>query len=707
MSKQQLKELMKIHYGFDKFRPGQEKAIDNILAGKNSVIIMPTGGGKSLIYQLPALVLEGVTIVISPLIALMKDQVDSLTKVGIPATFINSSIPPNETWQRIKSVSDGHYKILYIAPERFYNKDFINILNNIKVSLFAIDEAHCISQWGHDFRPSYTRLKQSIELVGNPIVVALTATATSEVRKDIVAQLGLNKPEVVLTGFARPNLQFGVIQANGKDKMDLIINAIEKTQHGKGIIYAGTRSNVEEVTNSLVTYGIKASGYHAGLNQEERKNIQDSFMSGNIQVVVATNAFGLGINKKDIRFVIHNNMPGTLEAYYQEAGRAGRDGKSSFCLLFYSARDRYLQDFFIKGDNPSPKLILNIYKALLDLKEESNSNNVLITYGELGKLILDDSSEMSIGTALKILEKQGYISRPNEKTSNAYIKLLINFEKALDFISPKARVQREVFSNFYNKFKQELEEGWYFNPEQVAGLIGAKKSTLMNMIRVLNEFQAIEYNPPFRGTEISILKEVDKLDIDFDALGQKLKKAYKKLDMLEDYIYIDTCRQKFILDYFNDPNASRCGKCDNCLTSGGYQRKHEAPSNSKRSSFQKKEKTYKNTNSKTILNTKLTQLETLDLYKKGLSIDDIAEQRDLTSCTIVVHLCFLVERNLIDISEVDKIVSKKNQKYIQEAIKKIGSHDILKPIKKELEEMGQKKISYDEIKLTIIKLNKL
>jgi len=325
--KEQIKELLKIHYGFNSFRPGQEQVIDNVLADRSTVVIMPTGGGKSLCFQLPALVLDGVTIVISPLIALMKDQVDSLTAIGIPATFINSSISPAETSERLEAVQQGKYKLLYIAPERFYNKEFMAALSNIKVGMFAIDEAHCISQWGHDFRPSYIKLRDVINTLGNPTVAAFTATATPEVRDDIIKQLNLKNPELVITGFARPNLQFGVIKANDSQKAQLVIDAVKSSGGGSGIIYAGTRSRVEDITRILLENDIEAASYHAGMDAEDRKWVQENFMKGKAKVIVATNAFGLGIDKPNIRFVVHYDMPGTIEAYYQESGRAGRDGK--------------------------------------------------------------------------------------------------------------------------------------------------------------------------------------------------------------------------------------------------------------------------------------------------------------------------------------------------------------------------------------------
>lgn len=568
--KQELKELLKIHFGYGVFRPGQERAIDNILSGKNSVVVLPTGGGKSLIYQLPALVLPGLTIVVSPLIALMKDQVDSLERVGIPATFINSSLAVSESNRRLTALSEGRYKIIYVAPERFYNKNFLDYLQGLKISLFAIDEAHCISQWGHDFRPSYLQIHRVIKTLGSPTIVALTATATPEVREDIIKQLQLKEPEMIVTGFKRPNLQLAVIPAASGQKIEHISDFLSTNPDlGSGIVYTGTRAKADEMLAVLTENGFKAVVYHAGLDAASRDWVQEQFMSGAAQVVVATNAFGLGVNKPDIRFVIHHDLPGTIEAYYQEAGRAGRDGQASFCLLFYNQQDRYLREFFIKGDNPPPQIISEIYDFLLSQanQDSSSSASVVVTYADISASLSESVPEMAIGTALKILEREGLISRPQDKSANSYLRLLEDWDKILDGFSSRAKVQKEIVLKLQEKYGQRLATGLEFSSEELAVTLRVKRDSLLRAFKKMADNGVAEYRPPKRGTEIKILQVLDTQDlpIDFSALALKAARAYEKLDEMENYVYTGSCRQQYILKYFGELNASICGRCDNCL----------------------------------------------------------------------------------------------------------------------------------------------
>ena len=346
------RQILQKFYGYEDFRPGQKKVVESLLNRNDTVAIMPTGAGKSICFQIPALLFEGVTLVISPLISLMKDQVDSLRQLGIAAVYINSSVSKAQLYKDLQNISAGFYKIIYIAPERLTSEYLPDSFKNLNISMVAVDEAHCLSQWGHDFRPSYRNiLNFTNSLRIKPIISAFTATATPEVKTDIINLLGLKQPNVFVTGFDRPNLYFSVLRGEVKDKF--VIDYVKKHQDEAGIIYVGTRKDVDALQVLLEIKGVKAGRYHAGMTDEERNQMQEDFLYDNLSVMVATNAFGMGIDKPNVRYVIHYNMPKNMEAYYQEAGRAGRDGLSGNCILLYSPQDTQLQKFLISKSTES------------------------------------------------------------------------------------------------------------------------------------------------------------------------------------------------------------------------------------------------------------------------------------------------------------------------------------------------------------------
>lgn len=349
--------VLKDYFGHDSFRDGQEQIVDALLDGRDALCIMPTGAGKSMCYQIPALLFDGVTIVVSPLISLMKDQVGSLVQSGVPAAYINSSLSYPQFLRVLSNVEHGKYKIIYVAPERLLTDGFLDACKKIKISMVAVDEAHCVSQWGQDFRPSYLKIISFVESLANrPIVGAFTATATNDVKEDIKKILRLENPFEITTGFDRPNLFFGVIKSSSKDEK--LIDLIRERGDRSGIVYCATRKNVESVCELLCDNGFSAARYHAGLDEYERRKNQEDFVFDRKNIMVATNAFGMGIDKSNVTYVIHYNMPKNIESYYQEAGRAGRDGGEADCILLYSPKDVRLNRFMIENSEGNDELTI-------------------------------------------------------------------------------------------------------------------------------------------------------------------------------------------------------------------------------------------------------------------------------------------------------------------------------------------------------------
>lgn len=380
-----INQTLKQYFGYDSLRTGQEELINGILAGHDVLGIMPTGAGKSLCYQLPALMLNGITLVISPLISLMSDQVKALNQAGVHAAYINSSLTENQIRMALSYASQGRYKIIYVAPERLNTPRFLDFACNADISMLTVDEAHCISQWGQDFRPSYLEIAGFLtRLPRRPIVSAFTATATERVKNDIVASLGLNNPVTMVTGFDRPNLFFRVVtRKGGSQKDNSIINYVKKHEDESGIIYCATKKNVDKLYTLLNEQGISAGRYHAGLSNEERKQNQEDFTYDRIRVMVATNAFGMGIDKSNVRYVLHYNMPQSLEYYYQEAGRAGRDGEEAECVLFFSKQDIMINKFLLQNKASAGDVASDMQKTANDQRKLQQ----MINYCETDKCL--------------------------------------------------------------------------------------------------------------------------------------------------------------------------------------------------------------------------------------------------------------------------------------------------------------------------------
>ncbi|MBI5556029.1 MAG: ATP-dependent DNA helicase RecQ [Deltaproteobacteria bacterium] len=399
-------QLLQHYFGHSSFRGRQREIIDHVLAGRHALVLMPTGMGKSVCYQIPALILPGLTLVISPLIALMKDQIDNLRQKNIDAAFINSSLSKAERTARLRALAAGAYKILYVTPERFRQPEFAELIKKRAISLLATDEAHCISQWGHDFRPDYTRIKEFRSQLGNPVTMALTATATPDVQQDIIKQLGLDPVDITIfhEGINRDNLRLAVVNLYGdEEKLGVITNKV-RTDPGNTIVYFSLIKTLERFSSLLARKKIPHCCYHGGLNKPERQRVQNQFMSGHGNLILATNAFGMGIDKADIRHVIHAEVPGAMEAYYQEIGRAGRDGSRADCTLLYDEQDLLIQMDFIKWNNPEAEFYSRLWQLLADDGDEANSQGLDWLKA---KLLFKSRHDFRVETALAMLDRHG------------------------------------------------------------------------------------------------------------------------------------------------------------------------------------------------------------------------------------------------------------------------------------------------------------
>ncbi len=560
------KQLLRDRFAHEGFLDGQEAVVRSVLAGKNLLVVMPTGSGKSLLYQLPALLTDGLTLVISPLIALMKDQVDELVGRGIPATFINSSLGFEEQRRRIGLCRQGEVSLLYVAPERFRSASFAAALKQMKIARLAVDEAHCISQWGHDFRPDYRRLKEFRRQMGDPVVMALTATATPRVQEDIIESLGLDRSrtEVHVHGFDRPNLRLSVRQVSNNGEKDEFISRFIQREGGSGIIYVGTRKAAEHLSADLRGVEPRTTMYHAGMYDDDRTRAQDAFLSGKARVVVATVAFGMGIDKPDVRFVIHYHYPGSLEQYYQEIGRAGRDALPSRCVLLYAPKDRALREFFIDLNHPSPEQVESVVDALFALK----ANPVMLTYKEIAQRCAAAVLDGQVGSALRLLGGAGItqlLSGPAAAT--------VGLDRPGSQILPELRgkVQRRVFESLAGSVDLGTPGEYRVRLDHLAAAARLSLDQVRRALGAMAEAGHINYTPPFRGRGVRKLVDApppfEKIPIDWDHENLLRDIEEKLLADMDAFIRSNECRRGAILKYFGENRNLVCGECDCCRKS--------------------------------------------------------------------------------------------------------------------------------------------
>lgn len=558
------REVLQSAFGYSDFRSGQEAAVESVLNGNDTLVILPTGGGKSLCFQVPALILPQLTVVLSPLISLMKDQVDALNAKGLPAAFINSTLSSNDVQDRMARAANGELKLLYMAPERFDIPGTADRLRKIGISLLAVDEAHCISQWGHDFRPSYLRVKKVRHDLGNPPTIALTATATPEVRRDIARQLQLRDPRVVVTGFDRTNLNYHVLPAKNDDEKDMLLVETLKGYDGLAVVYASTRKSVDRITAILRSAGVSAIAYHAGLDDIRRREAQEAFMTERRRAIVATNAFGMGIDKPNVRLVIHHSMPGTLEAYYQEAGRAGRDGLLSNVFLLHSFQDRFTHEYFVKGANPERAEVERVYKRLQSLADSDGA--ISLDQADLLSRLTGKAGEREAESALRILFLSRAIVDPPTANSSVQVRLL----------ATPARIKREFAGDespelgflraLWRMHAERLYEGVMLGMDSLPpGLAGS--SRVLPILEQLQSRQILDWGRIGQGLRLSKRTEsLAHFNIDWKAIDRRRLADLAKLHMMQSYAYTKSCRRAFVLRYFGDPSARpKCSGCDNCL----------------------------------------------------------------------------------------------------------------------------------------------
>ena len=712
------REVLKEYYGYDSFRERQEEIITSILEGKDVVTIMPTGGGKSICYQVPALILDGLTIVISPLISLMKDQVDNIKNMGIKSAYINSTLSENEIKSILNDVIKNEVKILYVAPERLESTEFLNLITRVKISQIAVDEAHCISQWGHDFRSSYRRISKFIDLlVYRPIITAFTATATEVVRRDIINLLRLNEPKIFITGFDRKNLKITIEKAVVKKQY--ILDYINSSEGASGIIYCATRKDVDIIYEMLIANNIKGERYHAGLNDEERRLAQERFIYDQANVMVATNAFGMGIDKPDIRYVIHYNMPKSLEGYYQEIGRAGRDGEESECIMLFSPSDvqtqRYIIDIGTSNGVRKEKEYAKLQTMVnLIYTQECYRKYILNYFGEeyegncnkCSNCDTEQSKEDKTIDAQKVIScvyrvKRGYgvgmlvdVLRGSKNKKLLDLKLnevstygiMKDYSKdnLTEFINTLIALGYLNYGGEYpvvslNNNSMEIVKGKrtvWIREHKINKASFTVDNELFEILRRLRHEIAVgEKVPPYMVFGDSTLKELSsRMPVDKEQMLEVSGVGERKYDK-----YGQQFIEK-IMNYLNSNNINHIwiskAKSDISI---------EEKKNNIEGSKNIKEKSY---------------INTVEMLRVCGSLRKTAGERELTLTTIISHVeKYISEGNSIDFKiDFSDIFNEQDEEIVKEVIKNVGFNKL-----KAIKEQVPSNISYDVIKGIILK----
>ncbi|MEJ2709205.1 MAG: RecQ family ATP-dependent DNA helicase [Anaerolineales bacterium] len=710
-----LKAALTRHFSFPEFRPGQQQALEYVLAGHDTLVVMPTGHGKSLIYQLAALLRPGTTLVISPLISLMKDQVDSLTRRDIPATLINSSISTSQQSQRLRAMGQGFYKIVLVAPERLRSQSFLSALKRVSIDMLVVDEAHCLSQWGHNFRPDYLHIAELRQCFKIPMILALTATATQKVQDDIIELLRLSQAKRLITGFNRPNLSLEVFSTpNERAKLSLLSDFLTAAE-GAGIVYAGTRRAVEEIAEFISqVVGILARPYHAGMEADERYNVQEAFMAGDLPLVVATNAFGMGIDRPDVRFVLHYSVPGSLEAYYQEAGRAGRDSLPARAILLYAPQDVALQEYFLENSHPTSSELKRVHQFVLDCEDSSP------TGGRTQKTFFWDELTATTGipevkarVALEQLEAAHALIRfPNQPGNTICVQALELGTPALKKIAAQvetfrqhkqAMLLRMVDYALTNECRRQSILDYFGDTGSAQALICCDNCLAQEQQQKTSFRKA---SSQYERAALVVLQTVAELSFGLGRnkialiLNGSRAKAVTRFTAVRTYGRLTHLRLKEIetlidqlqvMGYLKAAGSRRpflvltpIGK--SALKAGAAISINLHPLQEGAS---RREKVAQQAGA--------TVLQSGEMLKKGLNPEQIAAARGLTVNTIYSHLSHLIASGPISL---DMVVPEAVQRQIRAAIEATGTADRLTPIKERLPES----ISYNQIRCVIAAL---